>query len=146
MKVILLRDVARIGRRYDIREVPSGHALNFLIPQKLAQIATPENVKRVEERKSKHATNEADELLHFKTALAALEATPIEIAVAANEQGHLFQAVKVDDIVSHAQAMGLALKVSYIELGHPLKSLGDHEVTLMYGDAKGVCTVRIVKK
>ena len=48
MKVILLKDVAKIGRRFEIKEVPDGYALNKLIPKNMAQFATPENIKRIE--------------------------------------------------------------------------------------------------
>ena len=46
MKVILLRDVAKIGKRFEVKEVPTGHALNFLIPKKLAEPATTEALRR----------------------------------------------------------------------------------------------------
>ena len=53
MKVILLKDVPRIGRKFDVKDVPDGHALNFLIPRKLALRGTPDAIARIEkERKT----------------------------------------------------------------------------------------------
>ena len=47
MKVILLKDVAKIGRRHEVAEVPDGYALNMLIPKGLAKAGTPENIKKL---------------------------------------------------------------------------------------------------
>ena len=60
MKVILLRDVAKIGRRFEIVEVPDGYALNKLIPKKDAEAATPANVKRIQQNKDRTNANKAE--------------------------------------------------------------------------------------
>ena len=53
MKVILLKDVRKVGQKYDVKTVSDGHALNLLIPQGLAIAATTEALKRVEAEKAK---------------------------------------------------------------------------------------------
>jgi large subunit ribosomal protein L9 len=53
MKVILLKDVAKMGKKNDIKNVSDGHALNFLIPQGLVEVATPKSLKKVEVIKSR---------------------------------------------------------------------------------------------
>ena len=55
MKVILLQDVAKIGKRFETVDVPDGYALNMLIPKRMAEPATPENLKRVDARRTKAA-------------------------------------------------------------------------------------------
>ena len=59
MKVILLQDVAKIGRRFDIVEVPSGYGMNKLIPQGMAKPATPENVKAINAQSAKTEADRA---------------------------------------------------------------------------------------
>ena len=59
MKVILLQDVAKLGHRFEIVDVPHGHALNKLIPQGLAQEATKQNVQRVKARAERAAADRA---------------------------------------------------------------------------------------
>ena len=54
MKVILLADIANVGQKHDVKEVASGYAANFLIPRKLAEIATDSKIKRVSELKKQH--------------------------------------------------------------------------------------------
>ena len=50
MKVIFLKDVPRVGKKYDIKEINDGYAMNFLFPQKLAEIATPSAIANLEKR------------------------------------------------------------------------------------------------
>jgi large subunit ribosomal protein L9 len=144
MKVILLRDVARIGRRYEIKEVPSGHALNFLIPKKLAEVATPENVKRVHATKSKHAEDDASNERDFLSALEVLGGNIPLMEVHANAQGHLFKGIKAEDIVEALGKKGITLMREWIQLSHPLKSLGDHEIPMALRDTRGTFTLRLI--
>ena len=51
MKVIFLQDVARVGKRHDIKEINDGYAMNFLFPRKLAELATPSAIAELEKRK-----------------------------------------------------------------------------------------------
>ena len=55
MKIILLKDIAKVGKRYDVKDVNSGHALNFLIPKGLAVSATKEAIKRIDLEKARKA-------------------------------------------------------------------------------------------
>ncbi len=130
MKVILLRDVARIGKRFEIKDVPDGFALNKLIPARDAEPATPANVKRVME---KHRNDVRTKDMELSTARAIAEACakePIVITMEANEQGHLFQAVHARDIVAAAQVRGLSIPEASLKITAPVKSVGDHTVTL----------------
>ncbi len=131
MKVILLRDVARIGKRFEIKEVPDGFALNKLIPAKDAEPATPATVKRVME---KHKNDLRAKDLELTTARAIAEACalePIVIKVEANEQGHLFQAVHTSDIVKAAAVRKLGIPEASLKIDVPIKSLGEHSVRLL---------------
>jgi large subunit ribosomal protein L9 len=146
MKVILLRDVARIGRRFEIKEVPSGHALNFLIPRKLAEPATPENVRRVESMRQKHAATLIEETAQFTEALARLKDTTIPVSADANAQGHLFKSVREADIATALRVAGITVDVHQIELPHPIKALGTHTVALSAGTEKGNVTIEVIAK
>ncbi len=56
MKVILLKDVQALGRKFDIKDVADGHASNFLLPKKLAEMATEKALKRLEEMKNQNSS------------------------------------------------------------------------------------------
>jgi len=146
MKVILLRDVARLGKRFSVVEVPDGYALNQLIPKGMAEAATPENVKRVNARTDKQASTKVNSETEFKAALAALTATPLSITVQANAQGHLFKAIKAADIAIAAAAAGHAIPVDTIVLIDPIKSVGDHTIEAKLGAVGGQFILTVVSQ
>lgn len=146
MKVILIKDVARLGRRSEVKEVPTGHALNFLIPKKLAIIATPESLKRVHEEHKKHEEHALEAENSFKDSIQKLSETTVVIPVEANEKGNLFKGINADDILKHLNANNFAITKNHITLEHPIKQLGIHEIGLAYGPHTGVCKLEVVKK
>jgi len=146
MKVILIKDVARLGRRSDVKNVPDGHALNFLIPRKLAIIATPESMKRLKEETHQHDMKKGKVLDEFNTACKALAEKPVSYVAEANEKGNLFKGVNADDISKHLASLGIIMPKENIVLDHPIKEVGMHAVPLRFGGSEGVCQLEIVKK
>lgn len=146
MKVILLRDVARIGKRSEVKDVPAGHALNFLIPRKMALPATAENLKRIEKEHAHHAARSAHHDADFEKTLRTLSTTPVELPMEANAQGHLFKGVHAADIAIRFKELSLPIEINEIELLHPIKEVGDHTVSLHSGDKNGTFILRIVAR
>jgi large subunit ribosomal protein L9 len=146
MKVILVRDVAKIGRRNQIVEVPDGYAQNQLIPKKWALPATPQNLKRVEALHAGVAASKDAKEGAFLAAVEKLKSSAVSISADANEQGHLFKAVHEKDIVEAAKVAGIQLDVTAIKIPAVIKSVGDHEVTLVHGSHVVPYTITIVKK
>ncbi len=137
MKVVLLKDVKNMGVAGTVHEVSDGHALNLLIPRKLAVLATPGAMKRAEavsaEADKKRET--AKKLVEER--IAALAEERIVIRKKANEQGHLYDAVDAEDIAEAAQ-----LPADAITLEKPFKEVGEHDVPVSFGEDFG--TIRIV--
>ncbi len=146
MKVILLRDVAKLGKRFSVVEVPDGYALNQLIPKGMVEAATPLNLKRVQGRMEKVSTTQASALATFSATLAALKGVTVSVAADANAQQHLFQAVKTTDIAAALAAIGHAVPVASIIITEPIKALGTYEIPLEHAGTKGSVTVTIVSK
>ena len=146
MKVILLQDVANIGKRFDVAEVPDGHAMNKLIPQGMAQVATPENLKRVEARAAKATADQASDDAQFEAALAALKDQTLTITVEANDQGGLFEALKAEAIVAAAAEVGATLATEQVVLDEPVKEIGDQSVTVRAGERTGSVALNVVAK
>src|SRR3989344_1415099 len=106
MKIILLKDVAKLGRRGEIKETSDGYARNFLILRNLAAPATPENIKRTEEElKSKKIQKEHEyEGFHALQAVLAKPRLPdgqgrIVIKKKAYKNGRLYAAVSREEII-----------------------------------------------
>jgi large subunit ribosomal protein L9 len=146
MKVILLRDVAKIGRRSEIVDLPDGYALNQLIPKKWAEPATQANMKKIATMKATASLHDKLEDDQFKVAVSALQASALQIEGGqANDQGHLFKAVHESDIITAAKGKGVVILSSQISIKTPIKSLGNHEIVLKRGTVTHTCVVEVIK-
>ncbi len=137
MKVILLKDVAKMGKRNDIKNVSDGHALNLLIPKGLVEIATPKSLKRVEvvkQRETEEKKIKTDLLLKN---FGDLKGVIVEIAKPANEQGHLFAQIHKDEIISAVKEQTrLDIESEYLltKDNEPVKTIGEHEIEVKIED------------
>ncbi len=138
MKVILTRDVKNTGRAHQTVEVSDGHAINFLIPQKMAVSATSSNTKQAANRiKAVSDQKMLDEKL-IEERLAALSEGSVVIRKKANEKGHLYDAVDAKEIAEAA-----ALPVESISLEKPIKELGTFDIPVAYGVNFGKISITI---
>jgi large subunit ribosomal protein L9 len=147
MKVILLKDVQKIGRKYDIKDVSEGYALNMLIPRGLAQAATPQAVKKIEEMKSKDLTAKKiqDELL--MKSLKEIDGLTINLKEKANEKGHLFAGITKERLLEEIlKITRLHIDPESIKLHKPIKETGEHKVLVEVMDKKAEFVVSIEAK
>lgn len=132
MKVVLLKDVRDMGRAHTVIEVSDGHALNFLIPNKLAVPASATAMKQAELRvKQVVDRKELDHSL-IESRLSQLAEEKVVIRKKANEQGHLYDGVDAKEIAAAAQ-----LPEEVIRIEKPFKELGTFEVPVSYGENFG---------
>jgi large subunit ribosomal protein L9 len=146
MKVILLKDVAKIGKKSDLVEVPDGYALNQLIPKRMAEPATIVNMKRNKKLQETKKEINATEITRFETAKKLLLEKIIKIPTELNEQGHSFKAVSESDIADVAKSEDIDIDASMIVVEQPIKSAGEHVVDLVCGVNKTKFTVEVTKK
>lgn len=135
MKVILLKSVPKIGNKYDVINVADGFAMNSLFPRGLAEVATPKGLVRLEEQKKAEETERKvrEELLI--NSLADVSKAALEIAVKANEKGHLFAGLHKEELAEILkQQVRFDISPEYIELKKPIKEIGEHKVTIKIGD------------
>jgi len=144
MKVILCKDVAKLGHRFGIVEVPSGYAFNKLIPQGLAQEATKQNKENVKVPTEKEVSQRAATGEAFVAALSGASDAPVKIEVEANEKGHLFEALKSEKIADAFAAAGLNFTASQIHVAAPIKEVGIYTLTLKEGEHEGELTIEVV--
>ncbi len=145
MKVILLRDVAKLGKRFSVVEVPDGYALNKLVPQGMAAPATKENLKRIEAKNAAGAAHTAADEAKLKAVLEALSNTAISITAEANAQDHLFKTVKAADISAAAKAAGHNLPEEVIVNLPVIKALGTYGIEVEQGAVKGIINITVVR-
>lgn len=132
MKIILIKDVSKLGRKFDIKDVSSGYAINLLIPQGLALSATPDVVKRLEvEKKKLDEERKIHDDLLLKN-LKDLDGRTLTIVGKANEKGHLFAGLHREAIVAELQKQTeLQIDPSFIKIEHPVKEIGEHLIEVV---------------
>jgi large subunit ribosomal protein L9 len=129
MQIILLENVANLGKLGDLVNVKSGFARNFLVPQGKATIATEDNIAKFESRRVELEKASDDKLQAAQARAKELEGQSIEIASLASEEGKLFGSISVFDIADAFTSKGLEMNKSEVRLPEgPLKDLGEHQV------------------
>jgi large subunit ribosomal protein L9 len=147
MKVILLKDVAKVGRRFDTVTVPDGFALNKLIPRNLAQAATPENMKRLKNISEKVASDREAQSTEFAEIIEKLKDTTVTVAVEANNEGRMFQALKAEAVTAAVKEQtGCDLHAEHLVMKTPVKSTGEHTIMIHSGDLSGELHLMIEAK
>ncbi len=128
MKVILTEEIRGLGTRGDVVSVKDGYARNFLLPKNLAREATPGNLKSIEQERKKWAMLAQQEKVVAQKAADAVQGTKVTIQKRTGENGQLFGSVTANEIADALEAKGVPVEKRRIELAHPIKSLGTHEV------------------
>ena len=134
MKLILTQEVTGLGSAGDVVEVKDGYGRNFLMPRGVAIRWTKGGERQIESIKAARASREVRDLDHAKEIKTKLEGKTVEVPVRSGEGGRLFGAVTVADIASAITAAGAEVDKRRIILGNPIKSLGEHQVTVKVHD------------
>ena len=145
MKVILNADVAKLGKKYEVKDVSDGHALNMLIPKGLVEVATPSSLKALETKKAAlEASMKRVEEVIVKN-LKTIHGKVFEIVQKVNEKGHLFAAIHLDQVSALVKAKTqVELPATYLHVAKPIKEAGDHEVTVKVGKESAVFTLKVI--
>jgi large subunit ribosomal protein L9 len=128
IKVILREDVPRLGDAGEVVSVRPGFARNFLLPQGKAILATESSVKALEHHQRVIGEKVAREKKALEGEKSRLEAIALEIAVNVGEEGKLFGSVTAAQIAELLAAKGVQVDRRKIELGEPIKEVGEHRV------------------
>ena len=139
MKVVLLKDIRDMGRAHSVHDVSDGHALNFLIPRKLAVPATPVTLRHAEVKQKQMGEKSELSAKLVAERLAALSDGRITITKKANDQGHLYDGVDAAEIAAATE-----LPEEAIKLEKSIKELGIHEVAVAAGETFGTVAIEIV--
>jgi len=128
MEVILREHVDNLGKRGDLVKVADGYARNFLLPRKLALLATEGNKKVIEREKVKFDAKEAEEQGVAQAIADRLGSVEIDISRKVGETDALFGSVTNGDIAEALTAKGFDIDRRKIQLHEPIKKLGEFTV------------------
>ncbi len=139
MKIVLLKDIHGIGKKYDAVTVADGFALNNLIPKKFAEYANDSVVLKYAKLKEAEGENRKMKEEEVIKNLDTITSKVYEIKAKANDQGHLFAAL-------HKEQLADLLNVDshFISSDKNIKEVGEHEITLKVRDIEKVVKVSVV--
>ena len=137
MQIILLRDVAKVGRAHEVREVADGYARNVLIARGWAKVADAKALQEIKQLQQQAEAKQTKSQAVFNVLAAKLTVAPLTIKAKSDDKGHLFAAIHASDIAQAIkQATGLEVEEKNIDIATPIKSLGEHVVSV--GKGRGV--------
>ncbi len=142
MKVILLKDVPKIGKKNEIKEVADGFAYNSLLPRKLAQIATPAVIEALEKEKAQSQRAHDALIESIQNSITMLQDKKIKVSLPANEQGHLFSKFKVEQLRKVFKEEGIEFDTKYI-IPFEFKETGTHIVKVKIEHITGEFEIEI---
>jgi large subunit ribosomal protein L9 len=145
MEVILREHVDNLGRRGDLVKVADGYARNYLLPRKLALLATDGNKKQIERERAKFEVKELEEQKVAQAVADRMATVEIEIARRVGETEALYGSVTSSDIAEALAAKGFDLDRRKLQLHEPIKKIGNYDVPVkLHRDVTVQLKVRVV--
>ena len=147
MKVILQQEVKGQGKKGQMVDVSDGYARNFLLPKKLAVIATAENLNTMKQQEKARKAQQAAEKAEAEALSKKLESLTVKVAAKAGEGGRLFGAVTAKEISEClAQQHGLNIAKTKLVLDEPIKACGGYKIKAKLGyEIVGTVNVMVVE-
>jgi large subunit ribosomal protein L9 len=130
MEVILREHVDNLGRRGEIVKVADGYARNYLLPRKLALLATAGNKKHIERERKIFEAREAEEKGQAEAVAARLASVDITITRRVGDTEQLYGSVTASDIAEFLKTKGFEVDRRKLILPEPIKTIGEHAVPL----------------
>jgi large subunit ribosomal protein L9 len=145
MKVILLQDVPKVGKKYEIKNVSDGFALNSLIPKKLVKVATAQAVAETETLKAKNQIEiQQQEELQEKD-IQMINNTEVSMIVKTDDKGHLFAGIDKEQIATILKDQkAVNLEAKSIVLEKPIKEVGEYEISVKIGKSSGKFKLSVI--
>ena len=145
VELLLVQTVEHLGKQGDVVEVKRGYAMNYLLPQGLATVATEHHKKMVEKHRARLEEIQTARLAGLRATAEELARQSVTIEANANDEGHLYGSIGPADIVNALKRGGISLAPDQVRLKGPLKELGLYTVKIHLGlDVEGELKVWVV--
>ncbi|MBO8161588.1 MAG: 50S ribosomal protein L9 [Thermosipho sp. (in: Bacteria)] len=148
MKVVLIKDVPKIGKKGEIKNVSDGYARNYLIPKRLALVATPDVLKKIEKEKQIQQEKEQKIREESQELLKYLQKFLYKIPVKAGGSGKLFGALTNSDIAKVvSEKVERQIDKKWVILNKPIKQIGVYDIEIkLPGGVSGKIKVEVVQE
>ncbi len=147
MKIILLQDEKKLGKKGQIIEVSEGYARNYILPKKIGVEATPKNMNDLKLQKANEEKIAQENLDAAKALAAELETKQVVVKIKAGEGGRTFGSVSTKEIAAACKEQhNIEIDKKKILLAESLKNFGSYEVAIkLHPQVTGKLTVKVVE-
>ncbi|ACL71077.1 50S ribosomal protein L9 [Halothermothrix orenii] len=146
MKVILKKDVKKLGKKGDVVSVSDGYARNYLIPRGLAEEATRGNITQLKEKEKIKEKKHQQKIEEARDMASKLEKEKFVIKVKSGENGRLFGSVTTKDIAETVKKAGYKIDKRKIDLDDNIKALGTYRVPVkIFEDVVATLKIQVVE-
>lgn len=143
MKVILLKNIDNLGKKFEVKEVKPGYFRNFLYKQGFAVVATPSQIALIEKRKAEEKAKEEAQNKEFANKLKELSKKQIELTVKTGKKGEVFEKITKKKIAQAIGDAGVEIGENDVELAEPITKAGKYVISLNVKGVKGDVTVKV---
>ncbi len=130
MKVIFIEDVPKVANTGEVKEVADGYMRNYLLPKKLAVMATPSALKNLEADLKIRSRKKAQTDAEFASLAQQLEGKVITLKAKAGEKARLYGSITSTDVAAGLEKAGIIIDKRRIALSKPIHQLGNYEITI----------------
>jgi len=132
MKVILLKDVEKLGKRLEVKNVEKGYARNYLIPNDLARSATRETLKWLDTQKEITQNQQEGELKKIQALVAKIDGRELNFSMKVGDKGQLFESLTIQKIKDALKEKGFEVSKEQIQLKQPIRELGEFLIKINF--------------
>jgi len=130
MKVILLKDIKNVGKKYEIKDLKDGYIRNFLLPNKLVKILTEKSMNWLEMEKKKETKKAEEELQKIQKIASELDGQELIFEERVGSEGNIYESITALKISKKLKEMGFDVKREEINLEKPIKEKGEFSVKI----------------
>ena len=134
MKVLLRKNIDKLGIIGDVVEVKNGYARNYLLPQGLAAQPTEDNIRKTEQDKARYLEELARQQADLKARASLLDGKEITISARANEEGHLYGSIGPAQIAAAMAENDLFVEAENVVMDNPIRQLDKYDIQLRFAE------------
>jgi large subunit ribosomal protein L9 len=147
MKILLKKEIKKLGNVGDVVDVANGYARNYLLPKKFATVVTKGNIEQINLQMRKNEEKRKEEIKDLQALAAKIADISYTITVKTNKEGKLFGSVTAIDIAKVLSEKGFQIDEKMVILETPIKKCDLHNITVvLHPDVSAQCRVWIVSE
>ncbi len=147
MKILLKKDIQKLGKTGDVVDVANGYARNYLLPKKFATTVTQGNVEQIKFQRMKNEEKQKEEIKNLQVLADEISNVSCTITVKTNKEGKLFGSVTANHIAEALSEKGYQINENMVILETPIKKCDLYNVTVMlHPEVKAQCRIWIVSE